>query len=95
MDNIILAIDLGKYKSVACVLDESSGEYRFTTFDTSGPRVAARIVECTPRRHAPRHRARISRHPCRDRGLIAAPWTPASLSLLPPGRPGARARSTR
>ena len=35
MDNIILAIDLGKYKSVACLLDESSGEYRFTTFDTS------------------------------------------------------------
>ena len=31
----ILAIDLGKYKSVVCVLDESSGEYRFTTFDTS------------------------------------------------------------
>jgi transposase len=35
MNNIILAIDLGKYKSVACVLDESTGEYRFTTFDTS------------------------------------------------------------
>jgi hypothetical protein len=31
----ILAIDLGKYKSVVCILDESSGEYRFTTFDTS------------------------------------------------------------
>ena len=35
MNNIILAIDLGKYKSVACVLDENTGEYRFTTFDTS------------------------------------------------------------
>jgi transposase len=31
----ILAIDLGKYKSVVCILDQASGEYRFTTFDTS------------------------------------------------------------
>src|SRR6059036_3293072 len=31
----ILAIDLGKYKSVACVHDPDSGEFRFTTFDTS------------------------------------------------------------
>src|SRR5262249_9886532 len=31
----ILAIDLGKYKSVVCILDDASGEYRFTTFDTS------------------------------------------------------------
>jgi len=31
----ILAIDLGKYKSVACVLDPASGEIRFTTFDTT------------------------------------------------------------
>lgn len=33
--NIILAIDLGKYKCVACVHDQETGEYRFTTFDTS------------------------------------------------------------
>jgi transposase len=33
--NIILAIDLGKYKCVACVHDQATGEYRFTTFDTS------------------------------------------------------------
>jgi hypothetical protein len=34
----ILAIDLGKYKSVACVHDSECGEFRFTTFDTSrGP----------------------------------------------------------
>jgi transposase len=31
----ILAIDLGKYKSVSCVYDTASGEIRFTTFDTS------------------------------------------------------------
>jgi transposase len=34
-NTIILAIDLGKYKCVACVPDEDSGEFRFTTFDTS------------------------------------------------------------
>jgi transposase len=33
--NTILAIDLGKYKSVACVCDQSSGEFRFTTFETT------------------------------------------------------------
>jgi len=33
--SVILAIDLGKYKSVACVHDPDSGEFRFTTFDTS------------------------------------------------------------
>jgi transposase len=31
----ILAIDLGKYKSVACVYDQGGGEMRFTTIDTS------------------------------------------------------------
>jgi transposase len=31
----ILAIDLGKYKSVSCVYDQAGGEIRFTTFDTS------------------------------------------------------------
>jgi transposase len=30
----ILAIDLGKYKSVVCVHDQATGEIRFTTFDT-------------------------------------------------------------
>ena len=29
----ILAIDLGKYKSVACVHDQATGEYRMTTFE--------------------------------------------------------------
>ena len=31
----ILAIDLGKYKSVSCVYDQATGEVRFTTIDTS------------------------------------------------------------
>jgi hypothetical protein len=31
----ILAIDLGKYKSVACVHDQATGEFAFTNFDTS------------------------------------------------------------
>jgi transposase len=35
MNNLILAIDLGKYKSVACVHDPDTAEFRFTTFDTS------------------------------------------------------------
>jgi len=34
-NTIILAIDLGKYKSVACVHDQSTGEYRITTFETT------------------------------------------------------------
>jgi hypothetical protein len=32
---VSLAIDLGKYKSVACLHDPDSGEFRFTPFDTS------------------------------------------------------------
>jgi transposase len=31
----ILAIDLGKYKSVSCLFDQATGEVRFTTIDTS------------------------------------------------------------
>lgn len=33
--SVIFAIDLGKYKSVGCSHDPNSGEFRFTTFDTS------------------------------------------------------------
>jgi hypothetical protein len=33
--NIILAIDLGKYKSVARVRDQATGEFGFTTFETT------------------------------------------------------------
>ena len=38
----VLAIDLGKYKSVSCVYDQAGGEIRFTTFDTS--RVELRCI---------------------------------------------------
>src|SRR6516165_6865465 len=31
----IVAIDLGKYKSVACVHNEATGEFRFTSFETT------------------------------------------------------------
>jgi transposase len=33
--NPILAVDLGKYKSVACLQDPATGEVRFTTLDTT------------------------------------------------------------
>ncbi len=32
---LILAIDLGKYKSVACAYDEGAAAFRFTAFETS------------------------------------------------------------
>ena len=44
----ILAIDLGKYKSVACVHDPDSGEIRFTTFDTSRAEVQRLLVKEEP-----------------------------------------------
>jgi transposase len=46
--NTILAIDLGKYKSVACIHDEATGEIRFTTFDTSRAEVQRLIAKEYP-----------------------------------------------
>jgi transposase len=43
----ILAIDLGKYKSVACVLDHH-GEFRFTTFDSTTEDVRKLIGQHQP-----------------------------------------------
>jgi transposase len=43
----ILAIDLGKYKSVACLLD-GNGEFRFTTFDTTRDEVRKLIGQHQP-----------------------------------------------
>jgi hypothetical protein len=38
--NCILAIDVGKYKSVACIHEQTTGEVRFTSFDTSQAELA-------------------------------------------------------
>ena len=35
MSDTILAVDLGRYKSVACVYQRSSREHAFRTFDTT------------------------------------------------------------
>ena len=48
MDITILAIDLGKYKSVDCVLDPRTGEFRFTTFDTTRAELQKRIAREKP-----------------------------------------------
>jgi hypothetical protein len=44
----ILAIDLGKYKRVACVHDHASGEFTFTTFDTSRAELRQLIRKTQP-----------------------------------------------
>lgn len=44
----ILAIDLGKYKSVACVHDPATGEFRFTTFETSQAELRRLIAKERP-----------------------------------------------
>src|SRR5690242_10748876 len=46
--NAILAIDLGKYKSVACVYDEGTGEFRFATFDTGRAELRALLGKEQP-----------------------------------------------
>ena len=46
--NTILAIDLGKYKCVACILDPNSGEFHFTTFDTSRAELQKLIAKQQP-----------------------------------------------
>jgi transposase len=44
----ILTIDLGKYKSVACVYDPGTGEYRVTTVDTTRAELSRLLVERRP-----------------------------------------------
>jgi hypothetical protein len=44
----ILAIDLGKYKSVSCVYDQASSEVHFTTFDTSRAELRRRLDKEQP-----------------------------------------------
>src|SRR5438270_7675705 len=45
---IILAIDLGKYKSVACILEQDSGEFRFASFETTRAELRKLIVQQQP-----------------------------------------------
>jgi len=47
---LILAIDLGKFKSVACIFDSTSAEHRFVTLPTSPQAVHDLIVEREPAR---------------------------------------------
>ena len=46
--NTILAIDLGKFRSVACAFDATSGEHRFQTIATTPPAVHDLLVESSP-----------------------------------------------
>ena len=48
MDNTILAIDLGKYKCVACILGQDTGEFRFASFDTSRAELRKLITRQQP-----------------------------------------------
>ena len=56
LTDTILAIDLGKYKSVSCVYDQATGEIRFTTFDTSRLELRSIIDREHPRRYRGRYR---------------------------------------
>ena len=44
----ILALDLGKFKSVACVYDHASGTHQFQTIGTSPSAVHDLLVEVAP-----------------------------------------------
>ena len=48
----ILALDLGKFKSVACIYDTHSLEHRFETVTTSGQALHDLLVEHEPDRVA-------------------------------------------
>jgi transposase len=44
----ILAIDLGKYKSVACVHDQATGEFAFSTFETTRTEMRRLLAAAQP-----------------------------------------------
>jgi hypothetical protein len=46
--NVIVAVDLGKYKSVACVHSPTTGELRFTTFETTRIELRKLVVKEQP-----------------------------------------------
>jgi hypothetical protein len=49
----ILALDLGKFKSVACRYDPAAGDHAFRTLATTPPAVHDLLVENGPRVSAP------------------------------------------
>lgn len=50
MQQLILAIDLGKFKSVACTYDPSTGEHTFNTLATTPTAMHDHLVEVQPSR---------------------------------------------
>ena len=46
----ILSIDLGKFKSLACVYNSNTSEHRFTKLDTSPSAVHDLLVDVDPER---------------------------------------------
>ena len=48
MNNTILAIDLGKYKSVVCILQQDTGEFRFMSFETTRAELRKLIAQQQP-----------------------------------------------
>jgi transposase len=48
INGAIFAIDLGKYKCVACVLDQATGEARFTTFETTRAEIGRLLAATQP-----------------------------------------------
>ncbi len=50
MNDVILAIDLGKFKSVACIYDTSTTKHRFRTVATSPGELHDLLVEVSPDR---------------------------------------------
>ena len=47
--NVILALDLGKFKSVACRYDAATGQHAFQTIATTPPAVHDLLIESAPR----------------------------------------------
>ena len=77
MSGIILAWDLGKYKSVACVFDPSSGETRFETVPTTPSDLERHLRSANPSRvvfETCTIAAWVS-EPC---GRVGVPWTVAN-----------------
>src|ERR1700712_5162086 len=46
--HVILALDLGKFKSVACRYDPATGEHAYETIATTPPAVHDLLIEASP-----------------------------------------------